>query len=457
MAYIPTTDTERDQMLRAIGLDRVSKLFDVVPAAFRLDRRLDVPAALTEPELERTVRAHASRNSSPADRVCFLGGGVYDHFIPAAVDEIASRGEFYTAYTPYQAEASQGSLQAFFEFQSLVCRLTGMEVSNASLYEGATAASEAAFMAMRVTGRQGNIVVAGSVHGQYRRVIETYLSNLETRLVTVPHDEGTVDPNRLSDAVNDETACVIFQHPNMFGCLESPEELVEVAHRHGALAVAVFDPLSLGLLKRPGEYGADIAVAEGQSLGIPMQYGGPYLGLFTCREQFVRKMPGRLVGLTTDRNDKPCYVLNLQAREQHIRRGKATSNICTNQGLMALRAAVYLSLLGPQGLREISESCLRKAHYAAERLANLPGLSLAFDRPFFKEFTVRATGASAAGSAADILDRARRAGFDVGPMVPLLDSGRTVSGGAQERDFLVAVTEQRTRDEIDALADGLMR
>lgn len=444
VAYIPTTEAEREEMLRTVGRDTVERLFDPIPARFRLDRPLEVPAGLTEPDLERHVRRLASRNVAPGDRVCFLGGGAYDHFIPAAVDEITSRGEFYTAYTPYQPEASQGSLQAFFEFQSLICRLTGMDVSNASLYEGATAASEAAFMAMRVTGREGNVVVAGSVHPEYRQVLETYLNNLETRLITVEHDGGTIDPERLAAAVTDETACVIFQHPNFFGCLEKPQELVDAAHRKGALAVAIFDPLSLGILNRPGEYGADMAVAEGQSLGIPLQYGGPYLGLFTCREEFVRKMPGRLIGLTTDKSGKASYVLNLQAREQHIRRGKATSNICTNQGLMALRAAVYLSLLGPHGLREVSEACLRKSHYAAERIAGVPGLSLAFDRPFFKEFTVRVESGTD-----DVLTRARQAGFDLGP-------GLSRFGGEfDQKAFLVAVTEQRTREEIDALVAAL--
>lgn len=448
MAYIPTTDAERRQMLRAVGVDGVERLFNSIPSAFRLGRPLDVPPGLTEPELERHVRSLAAKNVTPADRVCFLGGGAYDHFIPAAVDEVASRGEFYTAYTPYQPEASQGSLQAFFEFQSLVCRLTGMEVSNASLYEGATAASEAAFMAMRVTGRDGKVVVAGTVHPEYRQVLETYFADLDTQVVTVPHDGGTIDPNRLADAVDDGTACVVFQHPNFFGCLERPEDLVDAARRKGALAVSIFDPLSLGLLKRPGEYDADIAVAEGQSLGIPLQYGGPYLGLFTCREEFVRKMPGRLIGMTTDRIGRPCYVLNLQAREQHIRRGKATSNICTNQGLMALRAAVYLSLLGPAGLREVSELCLRKAHYAASRLSQVPGLSLAFDQPFFKEFVLRAEQPAEA-----ILSRARTAGFDLGP--PLSRFGAGVPADLVGDAFIVAVTEQRTKDDIDRLAEAL--
>jgi len=446
--YIPTTEAERREMLRAVGVERVERLFDSIPPEFRLDRPLAMSPALSEPELERHVRSLAARNVAAARRVCFLGGGAYDHFVPAAVDEIASRGEFYTAYTPYQPEASQGSLQAFFEFQSLVCRLTGMEVSNASLYEGATAASEAAFMSMRVTGREGKVVVAGTVHPEYRQVLETYFADLDTRVVTVPREGGTVNPQRVAEAVDESTACVLFQHPNFFGCLESPEELVDAARRRGALAVAIFDPLSLGLLKRPGEYGADIAVAEGQSLGIPLQYGGPYLGLFTCREEYVRKMPGRLVGMTTDRDGRDCYVLNLQAREQHIRRGKATSNICTNQGLMALRAAVYLSLLGPSGLREVGELSLRKAHYAAERLSGVPGMSLAFDRPFFKEFVVR-TGQPAEA----VFAKARQAGFDLGPSLARFPD--VMPKDLQSHTFLVAVTEQRTKDEIDRLTEAL--
>ena len=445
MAYIPTTKTDRDVMLEAIGRASVERLFDAIPSSLRLNRPLNVPSGLSELALERHVRERAARNVSPGERVCFLGGGVYDHFIPAAVDEIASRGEFYTAYTPYQPEASQGSLQAFFEFQSLVCELTGMDVANASLYEGATAASEAAFMAMRVTGRHGRVVMAGSVHPEYQEVLATYLLNVETELVIVPPTDGVIDPNQLAEHINDETACVIFQHPNFLGYLEDVKSLVDATHQRGALAVSVFDPLSLGLLAPPGEYDADIAVAEGQSLGIPMQYGGPFLGLFTCKEEYVRKMPGRLVGLTTDRDGKPAYVLNLQAREQHIRRGKATSNICTNQGLMALRAAVYLSLLGRAGLVELSELCLRKAHYAAEQIGSIPGMSLAFDRPFFKEFAVRSNR-----PLEQVLRAARDAGFDLGP-----SCDRFAALPAARDLFLVAVTEQRTREEIDQLASVL--
>jgi len=447
VSYLFNTPDQRREMLRTIGAESIDELFQQVPADCRLARPLDLPPALTEMELERTVRTLAEKNVAGGERVCLMGGGVYDHFIPAAVDEVVSRGEFYTAYTPYQAEASQGSLQAFFENQSLVCRLTGMDVSNASLYEAGTAVSEAAFMAMRVTGRHEKVVVLGSVHPEYRQVLETYLSNLKCELVVVGTHNGTVDPADLKKLVDDRTACLIFQHPNFFGCLEEPEELCRQARSVGALTVVAFDSISLGILRRPGDYGADVAVAEGQSLGIPMQYGGPFLGIFTCRNEFVRKMPGRLVGRTTDRQGRPCYVLTLQAREQHIRREKATSNICTNQGLLALRATAYLSLVGPQGLKEASELCCRKAHYAAERLTRIPGVQLAFDRPFFKEFTLRCDGGVEAFCA-----RARDAGFDLGPALGRF--GQAVDESLRDA-VLVAVTEKRTRREIDELVAAL--
>ncbi len=431
-------------MLRTIGAASIDELFEQVPADCRLARPLDLPPALSELELEQALQTLAGKNVAGGDRVCLMGGGVYDHFVPAAVDEVVSRGEFYTAYTPYQAEASQGSLQAFFEYQSLICRLTGMDVSNASLYEAGTAVSEAAFMAMRVTGRHEKVVVLGSVHPEYRQVLETYLSNLKCELVVVATQNGTVDPDDLKKVLDDRTACVIFQHPNFFGCLEEPEELCRLARSVGALSVVAFDPISLGLLRRPGDYGADVAVAEGQSLGIPMQYGGPFLGIFTCRNEYVRKMPGRLVGRTTDRQGRPCYVLTLQAREQHIRREKATSNICTNQGLLALRATAYLSLVGPRGLKEAAELCCRKAHYAAERLTRIPGMHLAFDRPFFKEFTLRCEGGVETFCAS-----ARDSGFDLGPVLSRF--GESDLGDA----LLVAVTEKRTRREIDELVAAL--
>jgi glycine dehydrogenase subunit 1 len=447
VTYLFNTPDQRREMLRAIGAQSVDELFDQVPADCRLSGPLDLPPPLAEMDLEREVRALAGRNVAGGERVCLMGGGVCDHFIPAAVDEVVSRGEFYTAYTPYQAEASQGSLQAFFEYQSLVCRLTGMDVSNASMYEAGTAVSEAAFMAMRVTGRHDKVVVLGSVHPEYREVLQSYLSNLKCELVEIPTPEGTADLAAVKKSLDDKTACLIFQHPNFFGCLEESEELTRLARAVGALSIVAFDPISLGILRRPGDYGADVAVAEGQSLGIPMQYGGPFLGIFTCRNEFVRKMPGRLVGRTTDRLGRPCYVLTLQAREQHIRREKATSNICTNQGLLALRATAYLSLVGPQGIKEAAELCCRKAHYAAERLTSIPGVTLAFDRPFFKEFTLRF-----AGGAGQMLTRARQAGFDLGPA--LTRFGNAVSDSFKD-DVLVAVTEKRTKREIDELADAL--
>ncbi|MCA9090526.1 MAG: aminomethyl-transferring glycine dehydrogenase subunit GcvPA [Planctomycetaceae bacterium] len=444
MAYLFATDQQRRQMLDEIGVPSLQTLLDQVPTELQLDRPLDLPPAQSELELEQHLRKLAARNAS--SRTCFLGGGAYDHFIPAVVDEITGRGEFYTAYTPYQPEASQGTLQAFFEFQSLICQLTGMDVSNASLYEGGTAVSEAVFMAMRVNGRHGKVVLCGSVHPEYRLVVETYLDALHCEVVTVPCPAGTVDIDALKTAVDDKTACVVFQSPNFFGCLEDVAELTRIAQSNGALAVMSFDPVSLGILKRPGDYGVDIAVAEGQSLGTPLQYGGPYLGLLTCRQDYVRKMPGRLIAKTVDRDGKDCYVLGLQTREQHIRRDKATSNICTNQGLLALRATMYLSSLGPHGLKEAAELACRNAHYAAEQLCTVPGLSLMYSAPFFKEFVLKVEG-----SVSDVVARAQQAGFDLGPDLQIF------SGLSSEhaQGLLVAVTESRTKAEIDGLVAAL--
>jgi len=448
--YLFNTPDDQQTMLQTIGVGSIDELLRQIPQKLQLQQPLDIPPAQSEPELEADVRRLAGKNVSPAAQSCFLGGGTYDHFVPAVVDEIAARGEFYTAYTPYQAEASQGSLQTFYEYQTLICQLTGMDVSNASLYEGGTAVSEAVFMAMRVTRRHRRIVLLGSVHPEYRHVVETYCGNLETEVVTVPVPNGTADLAAVEAALDDTTACLVVQHPNFFGCLEDAEQLTELAHRAGALSVVSFDPISLGLLKRPGEYGVDIAVAEGQPLGIPMQYGGPFLGILACRKDFVRKMPGRLVGQATDRNGKRCFVLNLQAREQHIRREKATSNICTNQGLLALRATVYLSALGPQGIKEAAELSCRKAHYAAEKLSSVNGVNLLFDKPFFKEFTLRCEK-----SVEQVQRAAAEAGFLVGPALNRF--GRSIDLGERPTDnaLLVAVTEQRTQDEIDGLVNAI--
>jgi glycine dehydrogenase subunit 1 len=439
MPYVPNTAEDQRAMLEAIGVSSIEELFAAIPPELRLSRPLEIPPALSELELTAHLAALAARNQPAGQKVCFLGGGSYDHFIPAVVDYVASRGEFYTSYTPYQPEASQGNLQVFFEYQTLITQLTGMDVSNASLYDGGSAAAEAVLMACSATGRN-RVVTTASVHPEYRQILATYLANLDIELVTVAA-EGTVSARELAAAVDQRTACVLAQHPNFFGCLEPVGELAAAAHAAGALLVVAVDPISLGLLARPGDYGADIVVAEGQSLGSPMSFGGPYLGIMACREKFVRRMPGRIAGETVDRRGKRCFVLTLQTREQHIRREKATSNICTNQGLFALRAAVYLAALGPVGLRETAELCLRKSRYAAGRLTVDGPFEMAFARPTFKEFVVRAGTRDVEGLLAEASDRGYLAGVALGRWYDELADC-----------LLVTVTERRTRAEIDALA-----
>jgi glycine dehydrogenase subunit 1 len=426
-------------MLAKIGVNSIEELFASIPASLRLKRALDIPPALSEIELSQHMAELAGKNCPASEAVCFLGGGSYDHFIPAVVDAVAGRSEYYTAYTPYQAEASQGSLQAFFQYQTLICQLTGMDLANASLYDGGSAVAEAVFMALSVTQRYGKVLVAESLHPEYRLGLATYLANLETQTTTLPTPDGVLTPKDLKRAIDEQTACVVVQHPNFFGCLEQVEELAQITRDAGALFIVSFDPISLGLLKRPAEYGADIAVAEGQCLGNVMSYGGPYLGILACREQFLRKMPGRLVGQTVDRRGRRCWVLTMQTREQHIRREKATSNICTNQGLMALKATVYLAALGPQGLKETAELCTRKAHYLAEQLSAIPGVSLKFAQPFFKEFTV-----AVKEDAPALLSRLLKAGYHAG-----LDLKRWYP--ELKNCISVAVTERRTRAEMDGL------
>ncbi len=445
MPYIVNTPHDRQSMLEAVGVASLEDLFAMVPPELRLKRPLNVPPAIGELELTDHLTALAARNTSPAQAACFLGAGSYDHFIPAVVDFVASRSEFYTAYTPYQAEASQGTLQAMFEYQTLVTELTGMDVSNASLYDGGSAVAEAVLMSLGATRRWDRVVVAQSVHPEYRQNLQTYLANLGTEMVTVGTPGGYVAPEDLQQAVNQQTACVLVQHPNFFGCLEEVDALADIIHQAGALFVVAVDPISLGLLKRPGDYGADIVVAEGQSLGCPMSFGGPYLGIMACREKFVRRMPGRLVGQTTDRRGRRCWVLTLQTREQHIRRDKATSNICTNEGLLALRAAVYLATMGPAGMQSVAELCLQKARYAADQLQQVAQLPPAFSRPTFKEFVVRAQGRSTE----QLLGQARQKGILAG--VPL-----DCWYPELQDCILVAVTEKRTKAQIDQLAAALV-
>jgi glycine dehydrogenase subunit 1 len=445
VSYVLNTPDDQAAMLARIGVASIEDLFANIPAGLRLKHPLAVPAALGEMELQRHVEGLAARNRPAGDAVCFLGGGAYDHFVPSVVDAVAGRGEFYTAYTPYQAEASQGTLQAVFEYQTLMCQLTGLEVANASLYEGGSAVAEAVLMALGVTGRTGEVLVAESVHPEYRQTLATYTANLNCRVRTLPTPNGFLNPDEVARAVNDSTVCVVAQSPNFFGHLEPMREIGEAVRRTGAVFVASFDPVCAGLLKRPGDYGADIAVAEGQGLGVPLGFGGPYLGILACRNEtaYLRKIPGRLVGQTTDRNGKRCWVLTLQTREQHIRREKATSNICTNQGLLALRAAVHLAALGPRGLRETAELCVRKAHYAATELCQVPGMSMRYQTPFAKEFTLRVSGDVPA-----LLAKLRDAGYHAG--LPL---GRWYPQSAD--CITVAVTEKRTKAEIDRLAAAL--
>jgi len=440
MAYCFNTPEDQQAMLAAIGVASIEELFECIPGDIRLQRPLDIPPALSELELTQHMSDLAAKNAHAGDSVCFLGGGSYDHFVPAIVDSLCSRGEFYTSYTPYQPEVSQGNLQAMFEYQTLICQLTGMDVSNASLYDGGTAAAEAALMSMSLTRRDGKVVTAASVHPEYREILQTYLANLDTELVTVGAPDGTVSLEDLHAAVDDRTSCLLIQHPNFFGCLEDVAAVADITHGAGALLVQSFDPISLGLLKRPGDLGVDIAVAEGQSLGTPMSFGGPYLGVMACREKFVRRLPGRIAGQTTDRHGRRCWVLTLQTREQHIRREKATSNICTNQGLIALRATIYLATIGPQGLRDTAELCLQKTRYALDQITGSERFTAAFGKPIFKEFVVR----DSEGGVAELLTKAARGGYLAG--VPL---GRWYP----ELDdcFLVTVTEKRTKAEIDGL------
>ncbi len=446
MPYLYNTPEDQQAMLEAIGAGSIDELFDPIPAELQLGRPLDLPPALSEMELEQQLGTMAAKNSHTGNSVCFLGGGCYDHFVPAVVDAVASRSEFYTSYTPYQAEASQGNLQVVFEYQSLITRLTGMDVSNASLYDGASAAAEAVLMAISATRRHGKVIVPASLHPEYRATIATYLENLDTEVVELATPTGIIDVEALTAAIDDTTAAVVLQQPNFFGCIEDAQRVADAAKAAGALLITAFDPISLGLLKRPGDYGTNIAIAEGHTMGTTMSYGGPFLGIMACDQSLVRRMPGRIAGETVDRHGNRCFVLTMQTREQHIRREKATSNVCTNQGLFALRATVYLTQMGPQGLRETANLCLQKSRYAAEQLCQQERFSLAFDHPTFKEFVIR----DAENQVDDLLKSALGEGFLAG--VPL---GQWYPELAD--CFLVAVTEKRTRAEIDALVRSLAR
>jgi glycine dehydrogenase subunit 1 len=444
MRYIPNTEQDRRQMLEAIGAGSIEDLFADVPEKLRLRRALKIPSALSESELTRHLRAMASRNAD-ADRWSnFLGAGCYDHFSPAIANHLVQRGEFLTAYTPYQPEISQGTLQAQFEYQTLICQLTGMDVSNASMYEGASATAEGILMAHRITGR-AEVAVARTVHPEYRQVARTYAAQLGLVFREIAFsDAGTTDLEEVRRALTPQTACLVVQYPNFFGGIEDLAPLSEAAHAAGALfVVCVAEPIALGLLKSPGECGADLVTGEGQALGAGMNYGGPALGFFATREQHVRHIPGRLVGQTLDREGRTGYVLTLATREQHIRREKATSNICTSESLIALMATIYMVSMGPQGLREVALQNLRKAAYAKERLGKLRGVDSRFNGPTFNEFVLR-TKRKPEAILKQLLKREIVGGLDLGRFYPEL-----------EDCLLICVTEQKSREQIDALVTAL--
>ena len=435
MSYLSLTDADREAMLEAIGVSSVDELFRDIPKSLRLDRPLALEPALTEQELVEHLSELAAKNVSVSDELSFLGAGMYDHYVPAVVDAMLARGEFLTAYTPYQPEMSQGVLQAIFEYQTVICELTGMDVSNASGYDGTTVAADACYVAKHVTGRT-KVVLAETLNPQTRQVVKTYAPGFGLDVVEVPHRDGVTDPDELRRAAED-AACVIFQQPNFFGCLEPAPELTAAANDAEALAVAHVDPLSLGVLEAPGAYGCAIAIGEGQGAGNYLSYGGPHYGFFAARKDFIRRMPGRIIGETTDLDGKRGFVLTLQTREQHIRREKATHNMTTNQTLLALAGLIYLSWLGPQGLREVGETCMGLGAYAKEQL----GLQPVFpDQATFKEFAVRV-----GQSGQDVVRAARERGIHPGYAL-----GRDYQG--LDDALLVCVTEKRSTADIDRLA-----
>ncbi len=440
MSYLSLTERDREEMLRTIGVSSVEELFADIPAGVRLGRELELERPLSEQELSRHLEELAALNLDTTRELSFLGAGIYDHYVPAVVDAVLQRGEFLTAYTPYQPELSQGVLQSIFEYQTAICELTGMDVSNASGYDGTTVAADACSIARHATGRS-KIVVTEATNPQVRQVVKTYAPGFGLEIVEVPHRGGTTDPEELRRLAVD-AAGVIFQQPNFFGCLEPAPDLAAAANDAEAVAIAHVDPMSLGVLEAPGNYGCGIAIGEGQGAGNYQSFGGPHYGFIAARREFIRRMPGRIAGETVDAAGNRGYVLTLQTREQHIRREKATSNITTNQTLLALGGLVYLSWLGPQGLREVGETCMSLAAYAKERL----GLEPVFpERTTFKEFAVR-VGRSAKDAIADAKPHGVHPGYPLGRDYEGLDNA-----------LLIAVTERRTPDDIDRLAEALGR
>jgi len=443
MSYLSLGDKDKREMLAATGVDSIDGLFCCIPDAVRLKRDLKLPAPQSELELVRTIEAIGRKNAY-SRYLSFLGGGAYEHFIPTVVDYLSSRGEFVSPYTPYQPEVSQGTLQVVFEFQTLICQLTGLDIANASLYEGATATAEAVLMTQRITTRN-KVLLARTLHPQYREVVRTYIKNLGLEAIDVPYGpDGRVDQDALGRALDEKTAVVVFQSPNFFGVVEDVQALSDAAHGRKALSVVIVaEAISLGLLEAPGRLGADIVTGEGQSLGVPVSFGGPYLGFMASKKEFLRQMPGRIVGQTVDTEGRRGFVLTFSTREQHIRRERATSNICTNQGLCALRATIFMESLGKQGLRDMAWQNAQKAAYAAERLGAVPGVRRKFSGPVFNEFVVELAKPWPAVDAG-LRGKGLIGGYGLEPAYPEL-----------KNSALVCVTELKTKDQIDRLARAL--
>jgi len=441
MSYIPNTDADRESMLKACKAGCVEELFCDVPQPLK-NPQVDIPQALCEMDLARELRSLSGSNKPVSKKPSFLGAGAYNHYIPSVVKHIVSRSEFYTAYTPYQPEISQGILQAIYEYQTMICRLTGMDAANASMYDASTAMAEAALLSSSYTKKK-EVVVSSTVNPFYRRVLSTYASGAGLKLREAPFERGTTDLSAAKEMISENTACVIVQQPNFFGCLEEVFDLSKAVHDKGALFVACADPISLAVLNSPSEYGADIVVGEGQPLGNPLNFGGPYLGIFAVKKQYLRYMPGRVVGKTQDSSGKPGYVLTLQTREQHIRREKATSNICSNEALCALAACVYMSSKGDSGLLEVAQACIKNAEDLKRRISSVKGFSLAFDRPAFKEFVIKTPK-----PARDINELLSEKGITGGLALEDLYPGL-------KDHMLFCVTEMNTEEELEMLTSAL--
>ncbi|MBB5354457.1 glycine dehydrogenase subunit 1 [Anoxybacillus mongoliensis] len=439
--YLPMTEEDKQQMLQTIGVQSIDELFSDIPESVRFQGEYNIKRAKSEPELMKELMALAAKNADMKTHTSFLGAGVYDHYIPTIVDHVISRSEFYTAYTPYQPEISQGELQAIFEFQTMICELTGMDVANSSMYDGGTALAEAALLSAAHTKKK-KVLLSNAVHPEYRDVVKTYAKGPGLEIVEIPYKNGVTDVDALQKEMDEHVACVIVQYPNFFGQIEPLKEIEPIAHAHKGMFVVASNPLALGVLTPPGQCGADIVVGDAQPFGIPMQFGGPHCGYFAVKSALMRKIPGRLVGQTTDEEGRRGFVLTLQAREQHIRRDKATSNICSNQALNALAASVAMTALGKNGVREMATMNIQKAHYAKEAFAN-NGFHVVFTGPFFNEFVVRMNKPVAEVNK-KLLEKEIIGGYDLGRDYPEL-----------QNCMLIAVTELRTKEEIDTLVKEL--